>query len=228
MTGVCALVLGWSAMRNGTESSASTDPDPKAMVREGYDRISRAYRGDSVGRDRSYFRWLDRLIPLLQAGDPVLDLGCGCGIPTSEVLAASFRVTGVDFSETQIDRAQSLVPRATFLRADMTAIDFPAGSFAAIVAFYSVIHVPLAEQRPLFGRLFDWLRAGGYLLVTVGHTAWTGTEDDWHGAPMYWSHADEGTYLVWLQEIGFAVRWREFVPEGDGGHVLLLAQRPEG
>lgn len=212
-------------MANGPQTNPSNDPDPKAMVREGYDRISRAYRGDALSRDRGYFRWLDRLIPLLQAGDPVLDLGCGCGIPTSEVLATSFRVTGVDFSEIQIDRARTLVPRATFLCADMTAIDFPPGAFAAIVAFYSVIHVPLAEQRGLFSRLFDWLRPGGYLMVTVGHTAWTGTEDDWHGAPMYWSHTDEETYLAWLGEVGFAVLWREFVPEGDGGHVLVLAQR---
>ena len=43
---------------------------------------------------------------------------------------------------------------------------------------------------------------------------------------MYWSHADEKTYLNWLQDIGFVIQQRHFLPEGDSGHVLLLAQRP--
>ena len=35
--------------------------DPKDLVRRSYDRISRAYRGDSVGRERGYFAWLEAL-----------------------------------------------------------------------------------------------------------------------------------------------------------------------
>jgi hypothetical protein len=35
------------------------DLDPKHLVRESYDRISHAYRGDSLPRDRGYFRWLN-------------------------------------------------------------------------------------------------------------------------------------------------------------------------
>jgi hypothetical protein len=58
----------------------TSDLEPKKVVRESYNSISRAYRGDAVSRDRGYFRWLAVLTPLLQPGDPVLDLGCGCGI----------------------------------------------------------------------------------------------------------------------------------------------------
>ncbi|HSX82226.1 MAG TPA: hypothetical protein VLQ80_27155, partial [Candidatus Saccharimonadia bacterium] len=36
---------------------------------------------------------------------------------------------------------------------------------------------------------------------------------------------DEATYLAWLQDSGFVVQWRQFIPEGNDGHVLLLAQR---
>ena len=63
-------------------------------------------------------------------------------------------------------------------------------------------------------------------MATVGHKAWTGYEDDWHGARMYWSHADEDTYKNWLQEIGFVIQQRLFILEGDGGHALLLAKKP--
>jgi SAM-dependent methyltransferase len=204
------------------------DLDPKELVRQSYNRISRAYRGDAVSRDWGYFRWLAKLTPLLQPGDPVLDLGCGCGIPVAQELARDFRVTGVDLSEVQITRARALVPAATFLCHDMMAVDFPARIFAAIVSFFALIHLPLPEHRPLFERCFTWVRPGGYLMITVGHRAWTGTHAAWYGAPMYWSHTDEATYLAWLRDMGFVVQWRQFIPEGDDGHVLLLAQRPGG
>jgi SAM-dependent methyltransferase len=199
--------------------------DPKSLVRRSYDQISYAYRGDSISRDRGYFRWLDALTPLLHPGDTVLDLGCGCGIPVAQELAQRFQVTGVDLSEVQIARARQLVPQATFLCTDMTALRLPPGTFAAIVSFFAIIHLPVQEHRPLLERCFTWLRPGGYLMVTVGSQAWTGYKEAWHGAPMYWSHADEATYLTWLQEIGFTLLWTRFIPEGDSGHVLVLGQR---
>ncbi|MFO7539512.1 MAG: methyltransferase domain-containing protein, partial [Chloroflexota bacterium] len=135
-----------------------SDRDSKAVVRDSYNRISEAYRGDSVSRDRGYFRWLEELTPLLQPGDPVLDLGCGCGIPVAQELARAFTVTGVDISEVQIERARALVPQATFLCGDFMSVDFAPQSFTAVVSFYAIIHVPLPEQRPLFDRIFTWLR----------------------------------------------------------------------
>jgi ubiquinone/menaquinone biosynthesis C-methylase UbiE len=200
--------------------------DPKEIVRRGYDQISHAYRGDSISRDRGYFTWIDELIPLLQPGDAVLDLGCGCGIPVAQELAQNYQVTGVDLSEVQIERANQLVPQATFICADMTTLRFPPATFTAVLSFFAIIHLPLQEQRPLLERTFTWLKPGGYLMATVGYQAWTGTNEAWYGAPMYWSTAGEATYLTWLQEIGFSLLWTRFIPEGDGGHVLILGRRP--
>lgn len=200
--------------------------DPKELVRRSYDQISYAYRGDSLPRDRNYYYWLAELTPLLWPGDAVLDLGCGCGVPAAQELAQQFAVTGVDISPVQIERARKLVPQAAFICADMAGVDFVPQSFAAIVSFYALIHLPVDEHRPLLARCFDWLQPGGILMTIVGHSAWTGSEEDWHGAPMFWSHAAEETYLRWLAEIGFSVQWARFIPEKDGGHTLVLAQRP--
>ncbi|HXN02987.1 MAG TPA: class I SAM-dependent methyltransferase, partial [Candidatus Dormibacteraeota bacterium] len=154
---------------------------------------------------------------MLDAGDPVLDLGCGCGVPATAVLAERFAVTGVDISPVQIERARRLVPAAKFLCEDMSEVDFPPEGFRAIVSFFAIIHVPVDEQAALFRKLSRWLSPSGYLLATVGTRAWTGTEANWHGAPMYWSHSDRETYLAWLSEAGFEVLWTRFIPEGDSG-----------
>jgi SAM-dependent methyltransferase len=181
--------------------------------------------GQPAGRP-DYEAWLAELMPLLHDRDPVLDLGCGCGVPATAILAGRYAVTGVDLSPVQITRARRLVPTAQFECADMSAVDFPAQSFAAIVSFFAIIHVPLEEQPAIFKNIHRWLRPSGYLLATVGSGAWTGTEDDWHGAPMYWSHADRATYVAWLEETGFDVRWTRFIPEGAGGHTLVLSSAP--
>lgn len=203
----------------------------KDIVRRGYDKVSHAYRSGEADEDLSkYHDWLSELTPLLPAKASVLDLGCGCGLPVVQSLARDFTVTGVDISPVQIERAERLVPQARFVCADMTEVNFPAQSFAAIVSFYAIIHVPLAEQPELFAKLKRWLEPKGYLLVVVGDKAWTGTEEDWLGVPggkMYWSHADAQTYQRWLTGLGFKILWTRFIPEAVGGHRLILAQKSE-
>ncbi|MBA2530209.1 MAG: class I SAM-dependent methyltransferase [Euzebyales bacterium] len=210
-------------------SDAGDPGDPKQIVRRGYDAVSRRYRGDDDD-DPRYAAWLAEITGRIAPGEPVLDLGCGAGVPAARLLAARHPVTGVDLSEVQIARALTLVPNASFLVADMTAVGFRAASFAAVVSLFALIHVPLAEQPPLLARIRGWLRPGGWLLATTGDTAWTGTEDDWlgAGAAMFWSHADRETYRRWLVAAGFEVVWQRFVPEADAGHSLVLAQARGG
>ena len=198
----------------------------KDIVRQGYDKISYNYRTDD-GRHMpsDYAGWLAELTPLLPAGSPVLDLGCGCGLPVGQILAPDYEYTGVDISPVQIERARRLVENGRFLCADMSQLAFPDGNFAAILSFYAIIHLPLAEQPALFADIHRWLQPGGYLMATVGHTGWTGTEADWLGAEMYWSTTDVGTYQRWLTDLDFVLLWSRFIPEGDGGHALILAQK---
>lgn len=208
--------------------------NPKEIVRSGYDNVSQAYRGDAIELSNPehlrYIGWVNELLPALPAGAAVLDLGCGNGVPTARLLAdAGYAVTGADLSPVQVRRAQALVPQAHFICADMTELTFPPTTFAAVVAFYAIIHVPLVQQPGLFAAIYGWLQAGGYLLATVGAEAWTGVEQDWldvAGTSMYWSHADVATYRRWLEEQGFSIEWIRFIPEGQGGHCLLLAQKP--
>lgn len=203
----------------------SSVDDPKALVRRGYDLTSRAYRADDAD-DGAYAEWLDVLEQRVEPGAAVLDLGCGCGVPVARRLAGRYTVTGVDLSPVQVGRARTLVPAATFLCADMTRVQFPDASFAAIACLYSLIHLPLEEQPAMLRSVRRWLRPGGLFMATVGHQAWTGLEENWLGVvggDMWWSHADSETYRKWVTEAGFKIERETFVPEGTGGHTFILA-----
>lgn len=123
--------------------------DPRQIVAHGYDRIAERYTawaGESSAGGRARFGalLLDRLPP----GAAVLDLGCGTGVPVARELAKRLTVTGVDISAHCIALPRRNVPGATFLHADMAALDLPAGSFDAVVASYSIIHW-VAAEKPL-------------------------------------------------------------------------------
>lgn len=203
--------------------------DARRLVRKGWDRASWFYRGDDRATDvfhhtaAEHRRWLSPILREVTRGARVLDLGCGCGTPTARLLSGRLRVTGVDISRVQLRRARSLVPGAAFVRADMTALAFPPATFDAVVCLYSLIHVPVAEQRPLLARIRDWLRPAGWFIVVTGHDAFEGVEGDWlgSGAPMYWSHADAPTYRRWLTASGFDVVDQLFIPEEAAGHELF-------
>src|SRR5829696_8328822 len=138
------------------------DPDPKEIVRRGYDALSHRYRADDAGEGH-YAGWLAGLRERLPPGGAVLDLGCGAGVPVARALAAAgFAVTGVDLSQLQVERARWLVPGATFLRADATRVEFPPGSFDAVVCLYTLIHLPWTSSRPCWAGLPAGCgRAGG-------------------------------------------------------------------
>ncbi|HTW39773.1 MAG TPA: class I SAM-dependent methyltransferase [Thermoplasmata archaeon] len=216
------------------EDEPSARADPKWVVREGWNRVSTIYRpprsrADAFEHTSSDYReWLAPFFRMLRPGAEVLDLGCGCGTPATRMLAQRFRVTGVDISDVQIERARSTVPTGRFVRGDMTEVSFTREAFGGVACLYALIHVPLGEQPSLIGKVHRWLEPGGLFLVTTGATARTEVVKGWLGsnAPMYWSHADARTYQQWFVERGFRVLRRTLVPEPGAKHVLFLLQKP--
>ena len=58
--------------------------EQKQIVRQGYDRLSYAYRADHTPDDyEDYAAWVRILAERLPEHSPVLDIGCGCGLPAS-------------------------------------------------------------------------------------------------------------------------------------------------
>ena len=200
---------------------------PKQLVRLGYDRASHTYAEHYCpSLAPRYLDWLYGLEALLTDNARVLDLGCGSGVPVARHLGRRFRVTGVDISPVQIEHARKAVPNAEFLCEDMTQFNLPPHQFAAIVALYSLIHVPLEEQHVLLARIAAWLTLSGHLLITVGETAWTGIKRTGLGSRRH--HVLEPCRRrdvpPLAQRLGFSILWEEFDPEGDSGHRVIFAQ----
>ena len=116
------------------------------------------------------------------------------------------KVIGVDISEKQIQLARKNVPEAKFIKADMLEVDFPNNSFDAIVSLYAIIHIPRQYHRKLLKKIWRMLKPGGYFLATMGVTDLEeAKEEDWLGAPMYWSHFNKKENIVMLKQVGFKI-----------------------
>lgn len=194
--------------------------DPKAVVAAGYDTIADRYLEWSALRPSvARVAALDLADALIPAGADVLELGCGAGLPMSARLAAGRRLTGIDISREQVRRARRNVPEATFRQADMTTLDWPGASLDAVVAFYSLTHVPRDEQATLFRRIRDWLRPGGRFIASLGvEDDPGGIEADWLGVDMYFSHFSARVSLRLLEEAGFVVERGDVVAEPEDRH----------
>jgi ubiquinone/menaquinone biosynthesis C-methylase UbiE len=174
-------------------------------------------------------RLLDDFIELLPPDARVLDAGCGAGIPISKMLAEHFDVTGVDFSEAQIELAGKNVPHAKFICADMTELNFPEDTFDGICSYYAIIHIPREEHRALLINFHRMLMPCGVALLCLGaqHLI-DDIEEDYLGTRMYWSHYDSETYIRMLKECGFAMIWSKYVQDAScegAGHLFVLAQK---
>jgi cyclopropane fatty-acyl-phospholipid synthase-like methyltransferase len=207
-------------------------PEPAGLVASGYDALGSEYLrwAAQIGGDPR-LEWLVELTGQLSEGARILELGCGAGVPCTQLLAERFRVTGVDLSDGQLRLARARLPGVELIRADMTELDLPADTYDAVTAFYSVIHVPRREHALLFRRIRDWLRPGGLLLasLTAGDSP-DAVEDDFVGVPMFFSGFDARTNRRLLEDAGLAVLREEVVtmrePEGDARFHWVLASRP--
>ncbi|KAF9220003.1 S-adenosyl-L-methionine-dependent methyltransferase [Gyrodon lividus] len=221
--------------------------NPKETVKTGYDALSLLYRQDDAPSGQ-YEPWIAQLLDAVKPTLPAqfLDIGCGCGIPVSrDLTAAGHTVTGIDISQTQIERAKTLVPGGRFFCLDITSdVEVSAseafieqGRFDAVVALYVLFHMPLDEQAALMRRMAGWLREGGHCLMTVGIRPWEGVLAGWLGSDesvkMWWQQTGIDQYRTWVKEAGFEIVEDEHIvdpygaDESPGFRLLHLVKRSQ-
>ena len=205
--------------------------DPRTvLVAEGYDAMIDTWEAwkDRI-EDDPRSEWCDELVERLAPGARVVELGCGGGTAETRVMARRFRLTGVDLSEAQLGRARVRVPEADYLHADLTTVDFDAGSLDGVASFYVLNHVPRELLGPLFTRIRTWLRPGGLFLTTLGASDLPGWTGDFLGAPSFFSGYPPETNRSVLESSGLTLVRDELVtirePEGEATFHWVLARK---
>jgi ubiquinone/menaquinone biosynthesis C-methylase UbiE len=196
--------------------------DKERIVRKGYDEIAKGYH---VTRSKfDHGKELMEFAALLPKNAKVLDAGCGDGVPVAAFLVESgFDVTGVDFSEEMLKLARKNVPKAAFIKKDMSKLDFAVNSFDGLTAFYSIIHVPREKHFSLFESFHRILKPEGIMLVCVGADEWEAT-DEYLGTTMYWSQYGPEKSLHLVKNTGFKIISDQILIRGGEKHYWIMAK----
>jgi SAM-dependent methyltransferase len=176
----------------------------------GYEGIAPEFlaaRSASIGvkEVRNWARTLPR-------GASVIDLGCGSGLPLTEVLVAEgLDVFAVDAAPTLVEVFRRNFPNTPIACEAVQDSKFFQRTFDAVLAWGLIFLLAPDEQRRLIQRFADILVPGGCLLFTSP------------AAPLVWKDAMTGResrslggeeYRTLLSECGFAVT-SEYEDEGQ-------------
>ena len=134
-----------------------------------YDEVAQEYIRRIAGElDHKPFdcELLDRFAVMFGADDTVCDVGCGPAHVARYLSQRGVKVMAIDLSPGMVKQAQLLNPELEILQGDMLSLDIPDESWAGVVAFYSIIHIPRNDVVRALRELGRCLRAGGRLLMS--------------------------------------------------------------
>lgn len=189
-----------------------------------YDRAAVAF--DGLRADAAPDATLARFIDALPDGAAVLDLGCGPGKATAQLVRAGFDVTGLDASRGLLDVARRIAPAARFLHGSFDDLDAVA-AYDGIWANFALLHAPRADMPRHLAAIARALRPGGifHLSMLLG----AGEIRDRHDRAYAYYAADELRAL--LAAAGFEERRAETGQKSglDGAEpfIALLSRIPE-
>lgn len=140
-------------------------------VRATYGLVADAY-AENYGEElihKPFDRWLLERVAEESGGGPVADVGCGPGHLAAFLADAGADVTGVDLAPEMVARARADYPDLTFEVGDYSRLLRPprAPGWAAIIAWYSLVHLAGSELPGAVAALARTLDSGGQLALAV-------------------------------------------------------------
>ena len=144
------------------------DPQKLLDCQSSYDRIAEEYTSRIAGEleqkplDRML---LDEFAARVKRAGRVCGLGCGPGHVTRYLHDRGVDVFGIDLSPGMLEQARKLNPAIEFQQGNMLALGVEDGAWAAIVAFYSIVHIPRTDILQAFREMFRALKPDGLLFL---------------------------------------------------------------
>ncbi|MCG6859952.1 MAG: methyltransferase domain-containing protein [Chromatiaceae bacterium] len=196
----------------------------KDTLREIYDQFAETYEKNRGLFDMSEV--LDSFYAKLEVKEgKLLDLGCGSGEPVARYfIDRNWSAVGIDFSEKMIELASKYVPEMQTINSDIREVDFEPDLFDAIIASYSLFHLPVDNHAELFKKIHRWLRPDGKTLFTYATEEYTGSKEfdgykTFMGQELYYSHKTPDELYADLESIGFNIESTDY--RNIGNEIFL-------
>ena len=156
-----------------------------ARVRSSYDAVAADYADHLVGelRELPFETWLlDRVLAHAD-GRPVVEVGSGPGHVTAYLSDGGADATGIDLSPAMVAEARRRFPGPRFEVGDLRRLSRPATSsgWAAVLGWYSLIHLAASELPDAVAALVRPLDPGGWLVLGLHAGAEVRHADEWFG-----------------------------------------------
>lgn len=162
----------------------------------------------------------------------LLDLGCGAGEPFARFfIDQGWQVTGVDFSSKMLALAARYVPEMKTIFSDMRDVQFKPEEFDAVIAVYSLFHIPHRQHAALFRNMFRWLAPGGKALFTYATKEYTGCDEfeghkEFMGQRLFYSHKRPAELCTDLRETGFHIEATDYHEIGSETFLWVTVEKP--
>jgi SAM-dependent methyltransferase len=102
----------------------------------------------------------------------------------------------------------------------MASVEFAPESFDAVLAFYSLTHLPKSEHASMIERLARWLRPGGQFLASFGAAEGEWSEE-WLGTTMFFTHHHPEMTKRLVQDAGLRLQRVEMLKQDNEEAVFL-------
>ena len=126
------------------------------------------------GLDTLRSRALDSLG--LKEGDRVLELGCGPGDVTAQLIRRGARVHAIDSSDDMLRVAAKRAPEATLEKGDVRSFT-ARGRYDVVLIFFVLHELPIGDVKGVIDRAAGVLESGGRLAI-VDHAIPAGSAGD--------------------------------------------------
>jgi len=157
---------------------------PKSDLQAGYDLVAEHYATEffeELKRKPLDRELLDQFAESVSGTGTVCELGCGPGQIARYLKDRGVDMCGVDLSPEMVKVAGRLNPDISFSQGDMLALNFPDNSLAAIVLFYSIIHIHRDAVTRALQEINRVLTPNGKLFLAFHGGEGELHRDEWYG-----------------------------------------------
>jgi ubiquinone/menaquinone biosynthesis C-methylase UbiE len=156
-------------------------------LQAGYDRVAEHYATEfleELARKPFDCRLLDEFAASVRGEAEVCELGCGPGQVARYLKDRGVNVRGIDLSAEMVRVASRLNPDIPFEQGDMLSLNLPDESVAALVLFYSIIHIKREDVTRALQEMNRVLTPGGKLFLAFHSGEGELHRDEWYGQPV--------------------------------------------